>query len=53
MAKRELRPLPETARAIAYRIAQFVNTLVGRPIHVAIVNGLKRNLVRVDLSMDP
>jgi len=35
------------AFAIAVRIAQFVKTLVGRAIHVAIVNGLNRNLVPI------
>lgn len=46
MANNELSPLPETARDMAYNIAQLVNTLVGRAIHVAIVNGLNRNLLR-------
>jgi hypothetical protein len=32
------------AFAIAVKIAQFVKTLVGRAMHVAIVNGLNRNL---------
>lgn len=49
MAKSELRPFPDTARATEYKMAQFVNTLVGRPIHVAIVKGLKRKLVPGDL----
>lgn len=51
MANSELSPLPATAREIAYKIAQLVNTLVGRAIHVAIVKGLKRNLLRIDVSL--
>jgi hypothetical protein len=34
---------PEMAFAIAWRMAQVVNTVVGRARHVAIVNGLSRN----------
>jgi hypothetical protein len=37
---------PTTALDMACRIAHVVNTLVGRPIHVVIVNGLKRKLGR-------
>lgn len=37
---------PWTAFAMASKIVQVVNTLVGRPIHVAMVNGLKRKLNR-------
>lgn len=32
------------AFATAWRMAQVVKTVVGRPMHVAVVNGLKRNL---------
>jgi len=39
-----LKGAPETALAIAWRMAHVVKTLVDRPIHVAIVKGLKRNL---------
>lgn len=35
---------PTTALEMEYRIAQVVKTLVGRPIHVAMVNGLNRKL---------
>lgn len=35
---------PWTALAMACRMAAVVKTLVDRPRHVAIVNGLKRNL---------
>jgi len=42
------------AFAIAVKITVFVNTTVGRPMHVAIVNGLNRNLylahTRVNVS---
>ena len=34
-----------TALAIAYKIATFVKTLVGRPRQAAIVRGLKRYLL--------
>lgn len=44
MANIEVKEAPATAFEIAWRIAQVVNTLVGRPIHVAIVKGLKRKL---------
>ena len=40
----ELNGLPDIAFAIACRMAHVVKTLVGRAIHVAIVNGLKRKL---------
>ena len=40
----ELNGLPLTALAIANSIAKFVKTLVGRPMQVPIVNGLKRYL---------
>jgi hypothetical protein len=39
--------LPVAAFAIAVRIAQFVKTLVGRAMHVAIVKGLNRKLVSI------
>jgi hypothetical protein len=35
---------PLTALAIAWRMAQVVKTLVGRPIQVAIVKGLNKKL---------
>jgi hypothetical protein len=35
---------PETALAMAWRMAQVVKTLVDRPMHVATVKGLKRKL---------
>jgi hypothetical protein len=35
---------PEMALAMAWRMAQVVKTLVGRPRHVATVKGLKRKL---------
>lgn len=35
---------PCTAREMAWRIAHVVNTLVDRPMQVAIVKGLKRKL---------
>ena len=37
---------PDTALAMAWRMAQVVKTLVDRPMHVAIVKGLKRKLGR-------
>lgn len=40
----ELNGFPDIAFAIACRMAHVVKTLVGRAIHVAIVNGLKRKL---------
>jgi hypothetical protein len=33
---------PEMALAMAWRMKHVVNTLDGLPMHVAIVNGLKR-----------
>lgn len=39
-----MRVFPLTALDSAYRIPVVVKTLVDRPRHVAIVNGLKRNL---------
>lgn len=39
-----MREAPTTAFEMAYRMVQVVRTLVGRPIQVAIVKGLKRNL---------
>jgi len=36
--------LPLTALDIALSIAQLVNTIVGRPMHVTMVNGLNKNL---------
>lgn len=41
----DVKERPLTAFDIEYRIAQEVKTLVGRPIQVAMVNGLNRNLV--------
>ena len=38
------RGAPDTALAMAWRMAQVVKTLVDRPMHVATVNGLKRKL---------
>ena len=35
---------PDTALAIAWRMAHVVKTLVDRPMHVATVKGLKRKL---------
>jgi hypothetical protein len=49
MANIEVKGAPVTAFDIAWSMAQVVNTLVGRPIHVAIVKGLKRNLSSVSL----
>lgn len=40
-----LKGAPEMALAMAWRIAHVVKTLVDRPMHVAIVKGLKRNLL--------
>ena len=44
MANMEVKEAPATAFEIAWRMAQVVKTLVGLPIHVAIVNGLNRKL---------
>lgn len=44
MASIDVREAPETAFANACNMAQVVNTLVGRPMQVAIVKGLKRKL---------
>lgn len=44
MANIDVKEAPPTAFEIAWRIMQVVKTLVGRPMHVAIVNGLKRKL---------
>ena len=44
MASMDVNEAPETALANAWRMAQVVNTLVGRPMQVAIVNGLNKNL---------
>jgi hypothetical protein len=44
MANIEVIEAPATAFEMAWRIAQVVKTLVGRPIQVAIVNGLNRKL---------
>ena len=44
MANIEVIEAPVTAFEMACNIAQVVKTLVGRPIHVAIVKGLKRKL---------
>jgi len=40
----ELNGAPETALAIAWRIAQVVKMPLDLPMQVAIVKGLKRNL---------
>ena len=40
----EVMGLPETAWATAWRMAQLVKTLVGLPMHVAMVKGLNRYL---------
>ena len=47
MATMALNGAPETAFAMAWRTAHVVNTLVDRPIHVAIVKGFKRKLYTV------
>lgn len=39
-----MKDAPVKAFETALRIAHVVKTLVGRPIHVAIVKGLNRNL---------
>lgn len=39
-----LKGAPETALAMAWRMAHVVKTLVDRPMHVAVVKGLNRNL---------
>lgn len=39
-----LRLFPETAFEMAYRMPVVVNTVVDRPRHDAMVNGLNRNL---------
>jgi hypothetical protein len=44
MASIEEKEAPITAFEMACRVAQVVKTLVGRPMHVAIVNGLNRKL---------
>jgi hypothetical protein len=44
IANMEVMEAPATAFEIAWRTAQVVKTLVGRPIQVAIVNGLNRKL---------
>ena len=44
MASIEEKDAPTTAFETACNIAQVVKTLVGRPMHVAIVNGLNRKL---------
>lgn len=44
MASIDVKGRPLTALDMEYRMAQVVNTLVGRPIQVAIVKGLNRNL---------
>lgn len=44
MANIEVKDAPTTAFEMAWSIAQVVKTLVGRPIHVAIVKGLNRKL---------
>lgn len=44
MATMALKGEPWMAREMAWRTAQVVKTAVGRPIHVAIVRGLNKNL---------
>ena len=44
MANIEVKEAPITAFEMACSIAQVVRTLVGRPMQVAIVNGLNRKL---------
>jgi len=44
MANIEVKEAPTTAFEMEWRMAQVVNTLVGRPMHVAIVNGLNKKL---------
>jgi hypothetical protein len=39
-----LKGAPDTALAMAWRMAQVVKTLVDRPMHDATVKGLKRKL---------
>lgn len=46
MAIIALKGAPETAFAMACRIAQVVKTVVGRPMQVAIVKGLNKNLIK-------
>lgn len=48
----EVKGLPAIAFTIACSMAHVVKTLVGRPMHVAIVNGLKRKLYGVNISQD-
>lgn len=45
MAIIALKGAPETAFATACSIAHVVKTVVGRPMQVAIVKGLNRNLI--------
>jgi len=47
MANMEVKGAPVTAFESACSIAQVVKTLVGLPIHVAIVNGLNRNAAAI------
>lgn len=44
MATMALKGEPDRAFAMAKRIAQFVNTLVDRPMQVAMVYGLNKKL---------
>lgn len=53
MANIEVKEAPATAFEMAWRMAQVVKTLVGRPIHVAIVNGLNRKLYFVNSVQVP
>lgn len=49
----EVNELPTTAFPMALSMAQVVKTLVGRPIHVRIVKGLKRKLLRISDATSP
>lgn len=53
IASIELADAPTTALAMACNIAQVVKTLVGRPIHVAMVKGLNKNLLLSQGSVQP
>ena len=46
----EVAEAPTTALEIEYNIAHVVKTLVGRPIQVATVKGLKRKLPYISSS---
>lgn len=51
-ANMDVNEFPATAFAIACSIAQVVNTLVGRPMHVAMVKGLNRNLLNMSTPIN-